>query len=262
MKKILIIGIKSFIGSNLKIYLSKFYKVDNFTYEEVIKKNKIFFDNYSHIINTSIHKNYIKKKYNNSYDLDKKFILKFKKINFYYIYLNSRKIYLPRENIKETSIISPLGNYGKNKFKTEEFLKKKIKKKLVSLRISNIIGRRKYNNKRNTHKLFLDNFLKYRKDKKKIIINNDFKDFLSINQFSRIIYEIIKLKISGIYNVSISQKIYVSEIVKWLDKDFFKRVSFIETCKDSFTLSNKKLQKKIKINISKNQLKLFCKKLI
>ena len=34
---------KSFIGSNLKIYLSKFYKVDNYTYEEVIKKKQNFF---------------------------------------------------------------------------------------------------------------------------------------------------------------------------------------------------------------------------
>ncbi len=43
MKKILIIGKKSFLGSNLKIFLSKFYKVDKFSFEEVLKKKKFFF---------------------------------------------------------------------------------------------------------------------------------------------------------------------------------------------------------------------------
>ena len=43
MKKILIIGKKSFIGSNLSIYLSKFFKLDNYTFEVVMKKKKKFF---------------------------------------------------------------------------------------------------------------------------------------------------------------------------------------------------------------------------
>jgi dTDP-4-dehydrorhamnose reductase len=262
MKKILIIGKKSFIGSYLKIYLSKFFKVDNYTFEFVMKKKNNFFNNYSHVINTAIHKNYINNRYLLKFDLDRKFILKFKKVNFYYIYLNSRKIYLPKENIREDSIVSPIGNYGRNKFKTEVFLKKKVNKKLVSLRISNIIGKRKYNNTRNNHKLFLDNFLKFKKKKNKITIHNDFKDFISIDQFSRVIYKIIKFGINGTYNVSIAEKIYVSEIVKWLDKNFMKKVRFIEASKDSFTLCNKKILKKIKIVINKNQLKLFCKNLI
>ena len=262
MKKILIIGKKSFIGSYLNIYLSKFFKVDNYTFEVVMKKKNNFFNNYSHVINTCIHKNYINKRYLQKFDLDRKFILKFEKVNFYYIYLNSRKIYLSKENITEDSIVSPIGNYGRNKFKTEVFLKKKVNKKLVSLRISNIIGKRKHNNTRNNHKLFIDNFLKFKKGKKKITTHNDFKDFISIDQFSRIIYKIIKLNINGTYNVSIAEKIYVSEIVKWLDKNFIKKIKFLEASKDSFTLCNKKLLKKIKININKNQLKLFCRNLI
>ena len=262
MIKILIIGKKSFLGSNLYLYLSKFYETKTLSYEQSIKKEIVFFDKFSHIINTSIHPKYVKKKYNSKFALDLKFIKKFNKINFIYIYLNSRKIYFPKENINENSLISPIGNYGKNKYLTEKFLKKKLKTKLISLRISNIIGRRLNKNTRNNHKLFFDNFLKYRKYRKKIFVNNDFKDFLSIIQFCRIIKQIIKLQIWGIYNVSISQKIYVSQMVKWLDKKFFKRISFIEKQKDSFTLSNKKLIKKIKIKINKKQLQSYCMKLI
>lgn len=262
MKKILIIGKKSFLGSNLKIYLSKFYKVDSYSYEKIIGKSKSFFDDYSHIINTAIHKKYIKNSYNIKYDLDRNFLKKFIKFDFYYIFLNSRKIYRPNENIKENSIISPFENYAKNKSITEKYLIKKYKNKLISLRISNVIGKRVFKNSRNNHKLFFDNFLGYKKNKKKIIVNNDFKDFISINQFMKVVKQIIEYKIKGIYNVSIGEKVYISEIVEWLDKKFLKNIKFKDSQKDSFTLANKKLLKKIKINLSKNQLKLFCKKLI
>ena len=118
MKSILIIGKKSFIGSNLKNYLKKFYRVDCLTFEDVIKKDILFFENFSHVINTSIHKNYINERYRLINDLDRKFILKFKKINFIYIFLNTRKIYLPNSNINENSIKKPSCFYSKNKLKT------------------------------------------------------------------------------------------------------------------------------------------------
>lgn len=262
MKKILIIGKKSFLGSNLKMHLSKSYKIHNYSYEKIIYKNEEFFNDYSHVINTSIHRNYIQKKYDIKYDLDRNFIQKFKKLNFFYVFFNSRKIYFPKENIKETSLILPINDYAKNKNITEKFLIKKINNKLISLRISNVIGKRRYTNMRNNHKLFYDNFLEYKKNKKKIIVNNEFKDFISIDQFSKIVGLIIKNRIKGIYNVSLGKKIYISEIVKWLDKKFSKNIRFINSQKDSFTLSNKKILKKIQINLTKNQVKLFCKKLI
>ena len=262
MIKVLIIGKKSFLGSNLKRYLLNFYTVDNYSHEEIIKKSQFFFEKYSHIINTTIHPKYVKKKYDKKFDLDKIFIKKFNKINFFYIFLNTRKIYLPKANINETSILSPIGNYAINKLLTEKYLKKKLKSKLISLRISNIIGNRIFKNSRINHKLFFDNFLKLKNNKNKIIINDDFKDFLSIDQFCKIIFKIIKLKINGIYNVSISEKIYLSEIVSWLDKNISKKINFTKISKNSFTLSNKKLLKKIRIKITKNQLRSFCKKLI
>ena len=97
MKKILIIGKKSFIGSNLRKNLSKVFYVDIFSYENVLKKKKNFFKKYTHIINTSIHKNYITKKYNKDYDFDRKLIEKFKSAKFKYFFLNTRKIYFPKQ---------------------------------------------------------------------------------------------------------------------------------------------------------------------
>ena len=76
---------------------------------------------------------------------------------------------------------------------------------MISLRISNVLGKRIYNNLRNHHKLFLDRFYKLRKNKK-LLIKNDYKDFISIIQFCTIIKEIIQYKIAGVYNVSLGKK--------------------------------------------------------
>lgn len=259
MNKILIIGKKSFIGSNIKKNLSKKFSVKSLSFEDAIKKKNSYFLKYSHVINTSIHKSYINKKYKLIYDLDRRFVLKFKKIKFIYIFLNTRKIYIPKFNIKENSVKEPICFYSKNKLKTESFLKKKLKNKLLSLRISNILGKKFHKNSRNHHKLFFDNYLILRKNNKKIIVNNDFKDFLSIIQFSEIVGNLIERNVNGIFNVSISEKIYMSDILKWIDKNFYKKIQFTNYKKDSFTLSNKKLLKKIEKKPLKSELVKFCK---
>ena len=56
MNKILIIGKKSFLGSNLNRYLSKKFDVDIFSFEKVILKQLSFFDKYTHIINQAIYR--------------------------------------------------------------------------------------------------------------------------------------------------------------------------------------------------------------
>jgi len=104
--------------------------------------------------------------------------------------------------------------------------------------------------------------LELRKIKKRLVFNNDFKDFITIDQLSKIIKKLIQNNINGIFNVSLGEKVYLSEMVYWLDKEFSSRVQFNEERLDSFTLSNKKLTKTIDISINKNQLKKFCKNLI
>tara|TARA_B100001029_G_C15055769_1_gene454257 strand:- start:1818 stop:2612 length:795 start_codon:yes stop_codon:yes gene_type:complete len=260
-KKILIIGKKSFIGSNLEVYLSKFYIVQSISYDNFKKKKQSFFSNFSHIINTSIHKNYINKKYDEKYDFDKKIVNKLYKYKFFYYYLNTRKIYKPKLNITESSTLKPKNNYEKNKLITEKYLIKKLNKMLVSLRTTNVIGKRIFIKNRNNHKLFLDNFINFKRDKKKLVVENDFKDFITIDHFCLIIKCLIKKDISGIFNVSLSEKVYISEITKWLSPSYYDRLTFKNKNSDSFTLSNKKLLKKISISINKKDLMKFCKKM-
>ena len=109
--------------------------------------------------------------------------------------------------------------------------------------------------------MFLDNFIKLKKNNKNYITNNDYKDFITINYLCEVIEKLIKKNVTGIFNVSLSEKVYISEITKWLNYNVFKKLTFRNRHLDSFTLSNKKLLRRINIKISKNQLKDFCKKL-
>jgi|694.fasta_scaffold125395_1 nucleoside-diphosphate-sugar epimerase len=260
MKKILIVGKKSFIGSHLYDYLKNFFYVKIISFKDLNNKNINHFD---YIINCSIHPNYVRYKYNKIFDVDLKITKKILEGSTKYIFLNTRKIYKQKFNIKENSYLNPIDNYAKNKIKTEKILLKTIKNRLISLRISNILGKRKFLRSRRCHNLFLDNFIKYRKNGKIIEFKDCYKDFITIDYFNKVIEKIIKKKITGIYNLSLGEKVYLSEIITWLDIKFSKNVKF-NSKKDeenSFTLNNKKLVKKIKISISKNQVMNFCRKI-
>ena len=118
MKKILIIGKRGFIGNNLSKYLKKIYKIDYISFRDINKiKSKI--DSFDYIINTSIDKRYIEKKYNRNFDNDIKISNFIKNNKTVYIFLSSRKVYKAKANIKENSKILPKSNYAKNKLITE-----------------------------------------------------------------------------------------------------------------------------------------------
>ena len=260
MKKVLIVGKKSFIGSHLYNYLKDFFYVKIFSFKDLAYKNLDYFD---YIINCSIHPNYSRLKYNKKFDIDLKIINMLKNNYSKYIFLNTRKIYKQKFNIKENFFYNPIDNYSKNKLRTEKQLIKIMKSRLVSLRISNILGSRIFLKNKRAHNLFLDNYIKYRKNGKTMRFNDCYKDFITIDYFNKVILKIIQKKITGIYNLSLGEKIYLSEIVKWLDPEFGKNIQFNYKNRDkySFTLNSKKLLKKTKIKISKSQVRSFCKKI-
>jgi hypothetical protein len=126
--------------------------------------------------------------------------------------------------------------------------------------MSNILGLKKKNkNSRSIHSLFLDNFFSYQLRNKKIFFKNSFKDFITIDQFSKIIYFLIKYNVTGIFNLSLGKKIFLTEIIFWLNK--LNRRVFIKKkldIKSSFTLNNKKLLSKIPIKLLKKDVKNYC----
>ena len=128
MKKILIIGKRGFIGNHLRKYLKKYHNISHKSFGN-LNQYKYSIKKFDYVINTSINKNYIKKKYNHKFDNDLKIssFLDYSKTN--YIFLSTRKVYKSKANIKENSKLLPLSNYAKNKLITENKLIKKLKKK-------------------------------------------------------------------------------------------------------------------------------------
>ena len=260
MKKILIIGKRGFIGNNLSIYLKRFFKITHKNFKDSIKiKSK--FNNFNYIINTSINKNYIKKRYNSKFDNDYKLSKFINNSKTTYIFLSTRKVYKPKANIKESSKLLPKSNYSKNKLITEQKLFKQLNKKLLILRISNVIGDKDKIKK--IHNTFIDIF--FNNINKGFIFDNkkDFKDFISIDKFCEIIKNIIKNDLNGTYNVSIGRKVYLNDLLNWLNR--FNKGKFIIKPKnikdDNFFLNNKKLMSKLRIKNSISELKKYCLKI-
>ena len=259
--KLLIIGKHSFIANNLYLYLKNKIDVKKISYERTIKLKNKYLKKFDYICNCSIKKEYVYKKYLAKNDIDYYLINKLKKIKITYIFLSSRKIYKPKANIKETDIARPIDNYSKNKLISEKKVRKLFKNKYLILRISNLIGKNKKTNRKISNN-FIDNYFKLRK-KKIVYYENFFKDFLSIDQFNIIFFNILKNNLRGIFNVSLGKKVYIDEILKSLNKN--KNKSKFQKIKlktnDSFYLNNEKLKKKIKIKIKKSDLLAYCYKM-
>ena len=266
MIRVLIVGKKSFIGSNLYTFLKKKNYVKKISYNDVKKKNTNFFKNYSHIINCSVNPNYIKLRYNPKFDYDLKIVKKIKNFNIKYIFFSSRKVYRPKFNIKENGSLFPVSNYSKNKLITEKKLISIIKNKVLIFRVSNVIGLPVKNNKKKIHWTFIDDFFEFAS--KGVIFDNgkNFKDFISITKFSEIVYLSLKKNIFGVYNLSIGKKIYLNKLIKWLNfynqnKCKVLKIRKIHQNKDNFTLNNTKLSKIISFKYSINDLEKYCKKI-
>ena len=261
--KILILGKKSFIGSSLYFYFKKNHDVKIKNYESKFLKN---LGNFDFIINCCNNKNYLENKYSKKNDFDLQIAKKIKNEKTHLLLLSTRKIYNPGPNLKENSEIKCTNHYEKNKYITEKAILKIKKKNLTILRISNLIGF-KFKKNRRLHFTYLDEFLSMISMGKIIDNQGIYKDFLDIKTFSKIVNQIIKKDIQGIFNVSIGKKVYLNEFNSWLlryykDKKSLKKVIiYPKKQSESFYLNNSKLKKKINLKISIQDLKKECFKL-
>ena len=69
---------------------------------------------------------------------------------------------------------------------------------------------------------------------------------------------IIHKDLRGIYNVSIGKKVFLNDLIKWLNnfnKKKFKIIDYNKTSSGNFYLNNRKLMSKIKITNDLESLK-------
>ena len=263
--KIIIIGKNSFVGKNLYIYFKGKTVINIISFNQFKKKKN--FSQIDYIINCSSTLNYINKKYKSKNDIDLKISKKIKKFkNCKLIFLSTRKVYKPSDNISENGKILLRENYSKNKYITESKLKNILYNRVLILRVSNLIGLSTIKSERKLHKTFIDHYIE-NIEKNTIFHNNKlYKDFISIKVFAKIVFLLIKKKKTGVFNVSLGRKVYLTNIINWLNfynpnKRLIKKLansSDKKYNKDSFYLNNHKLLKAVKIDINLNDLKKEC----
>ena len=263
-KKILIIGVNSFIGNNLYVFLKKRFDIKIIHYNDFMLLNIKTLIDVAYIINCASNKEYVKKKYSKKNDFDIKIAEKIIDLECKLIFFSTRKIYKIANNIKENSKFNPKCNYSKNKLITENKLNKLLNKKVLILRISNLIGlNTSLDLKNKIHNTFIDHFF-LNINKNKIFNNFEiYKDFLSIDKFNEIIFKLINKNIVGVYNVSLGQKAYLNELISNLNFYNLNKCKIINVPKqfnnDCFYLNNKKLLKTIDVKISLSDLKRYCR---
>ena len=264
-KKILIIGQKGLLGSNLfKFFKTKKITVYSLDFESFLKYQNKNINKFDIIINCTSNKKFIKNLYQIKNDNDLIIAKKIINLKTKLVVLSTRKIYKAKFNIREHDEKKPNCNYSKNKLISEISIKKILINRVLILRISNIINPPN-KNKRKLHKTFSDVF--FEMAKRGFIYRNKkiYKDFISIKKFNQIVFELIKKNSFGTFNVSLGKKIYINQLITWLNFYNSMKIRIINPKNSfnnyNFTLNNKKLMHKIKIKNDVIDLKNECLKI-
>ena len=228
--RVLIIGINSFLGSNIKKKFSKKFsiigtsrkkKLSAKTKHLNLKKPKLDFikkSNYDVIIICAGKNNleFCQKNYREAYRINflgiKKILKKaiFQKI--FIIFISSNLVFNGNKKFyKVTDKPSPKSNYGKLKLKIENYLKKSKKDKYCILRLTKVYS---------LNEVFLKKWKIKKKLNESITLDNNFKiSPISINIVLRFIYKIIIKKLHGIFHVGDKREFTLGEFfIKKLGK--------------------------------------------
>ena len=271
--KILITGIKGFIGSQIEQTFKKRSEIFGISsdtekndYKKLIKKkirpNIIFHCAGSGLvgINKITHSVHRKKNLDSTKNLIK-FINKIKLKNSKIIFLSSQSVYgkVSGKKISENNPAVPISSYGKTKRLAEKEIMKIKDNRVIVLRLFSIygIGLKK--------QILWDACNKF-KDKETEFRGNgqEKRDFLNINDFLKLIEKIIiskEFNKNEIYNVGSGTGIKIKNILTKIKSIYKleKKISFLENQKKSehqdYISLNKKITHTFKWQISKNLYK-------
>ena len=156
------------------------------------------------------------------------------------------------KKISENFVKKPISYYGKTKLLGENYIIKNLKKEKIKYCIGRIFSTTNKNQKKN----YLVPDLKYKIKKSKKIIKlknlHHYRDFISMEDISKIIFKLCFKKFCGIINLGSGKKIYLKDIAKIIAKRYNKKIIFEDNKFLTQLISNnQKLKKIIKIKLSK-----------
>lgn len=248
MKKILLVGKNSFIGSELFFNLPSDMIVDRIPHSSL---DAVLNFKYDIIINFAIHPLYKTSSYLEENDIDIKIAKSFP--DSHQIMISSRKVYGSSDDLltySEDSPYNPTDCYGWNKMTTEIEIAR-LKDNFTILRGSNIFG---FEYQRKSYMGFLMNQLKDTGNIKIDVSPFTTKDFISVQDASKLINLVVEKGIKGTYNLSSGIGEVVGYTAEYLIRGYGRGdlISKSKERKDQFILNNEKLLNALDYNAEFN----------
>jgi len=181
-----------------------------------------------------------KKAYQVNYEGTKNIIDAIKNTNIkWFFFASTSHIYKSnKKKINEKSIIQPISYYGKTKFFAEKYIIKKLKNSNINYCIGRIFS--------TTNKTQKENYLvpdlkkKIKRTKKKIILKNlnHYRDFISMEEISKIIHYLYKKNFRGIINIGTGKAINLKSIAKKICEKYNKKFNFVDNKKSTYLVAD------------------------
>ena len=173
-------------------------------------------------------------------------------------YSSTSHVYKPsKKKISENFIKKPISYYGKTKLEAERYIIKKLDKNQIPYCIGRIFSTTSKDQK-NSY-LVPDLKKKIKNSKSKIILKNlnHYRDFISMEDITKVINILLKKKFIGVINIGSGKSIYLKNIAKIILKKYKKNGLFIDNKKTTYLIANTQKLKKItrlkfNANIKKN----------
>ena len=180
----------------------------------------------------------------NIVDISKKFNIK------WFFFASTSHVYKSKiVKIKETSLKNPISYYGKTKRLAEKYVSKNIKNYCIGRIFSTA------NKDQRKNYLIPDLKEKIKNTKKKITLKNlnHYRDFVSMEDISKIINILQKKQYVGFINIGSGKKIYLKDIAKIILKKYNKKASFKDNKNPTYLIADiRRLKKITKINFKSN----------
>ncbi len=149
-----------------------------------------------------------------------------KKGNFFFFYASTSHVYnFSKNKLKENSKAKPINYYGRTKLKSEEYIKKNMKN--IPYAIGRIFS---FSDSNQSDLYFIPSVFKKIKKKKNLYSFyklNKKRDFISTRDIASAINFICTKKKEGLFNIGSSKGYFLKDIVKLINKMFFKRKKII-----------------------------------
>ena len=162
------------------------------------------------------------------------------------------------EKISERSKKNPVSYYGRTKLLAENYIIDQLDKTNKRYCIGRIFSTSNKDQKKNY--LVPDLKKRIKKTKKKIMFKNlnHYRDFISMQEISRIILKLYKKRYKGIINIGSGQSIHLKDIAKTICRKYKKEFHFKDNKNPSYLIAdNSKLKKLFKLNKKINLRKLI-----